>query len=336
MNVLITGANGFLGSYIVDEALKKNYVPYAGIRPSSNREFLQDPRIQFINLHFPDKEKLTEQFLHLKSDGVIFDYVVHCAGIINACRPDDFFRINCEYSQNLVNALIAAGIVPKKFVYISSLSAMGSGDTRSPRPIQYCDTPRPDTFYGKSKRETELFLESLPDFPYISLRLTGIYGPRDRGFIKYVRFIRHGFAPFLGFSPQYLTFTHAHDAARTVFAALESPIVRRTYFVADGDVWTLKEYAAIIKKCLKKKIVLPITFPLWTIKGLAYALDTIYGWFGKSCNILNKDKYNIVSARNWICKTAPLHDELHITPLHRLPEAMQETIKWYKEQKWLR
>ena len=335
MNILVTGANGFLGSYVVNEALEKGWTVFAAVRPSSDRKYLRDSRIRFINLHYTETTTLTGQFCQLKADGTVFDYVVHCAGIINACDKNNFFRVNYEYSKNLVEALIAANAVPQKFVYISSLSASGPGDFHSPKPIMLSDMPTPNTFYGKSKRKTEEFLESLVDFPYMSLRLTGIYGPRDRGFYKYARFVRNGFIPILGFSPQYLTFIHAHDAARIIVAALESPLIQRTYFIADGDVYTLKEYAAIVRKCLKKRIVITFTFPLWLVKSLAYVLDATYGWFGKSCNILNKDKYNIISARNWICETEPLFRDLHIRPQHQLPEAMQETINWYKLEKWL-
>ncbi len=57
--ILITGASGFIGSFLVEKAIEKNYEVWAGIRKTSNREYLQDKRIQFIDLNFSNKEKRT-------------------------------------------------------------------------------------------------------------------------------------------------------------------------------------------------------------------------------------------------------------------------------------
>ncbi|MDR3266385.1 MAG: NAD-dependent epimerase/dehydratase family protein, partial [Tannerella sp.] len=49
--ILITGASGFIGSFLVEEALNKSYQVWAGIRSTSNRQYLRDERIAFINLN---------------------------------------------------------------------------------------------------------------------------------------------------------------------------------------------------------------------------------------------------------------------------------------------
>ena len=51
-NILITGAGGFIGSFIVEEALRRGYKTWAGVRKTTNKEYLQDSRIQFIDLAF--------------------------------------------------------------------------------------------------------------------------------------------------------------------------------------------------------------------------------------------------------------------------------------------
>ncbi len=50
--ILITGASGFIGSTAVDKALELGYETWAGIRASSNRVYLQDERIKFIDLNY--------------------------------------------------------------------------------------------------------------------------------------------------------------------------------------------------------------------------------------------------------------------------------------------
>ena len=74
MKILITGASGFIGSFIVEEALKRGFETWAAIRKSSSKAFLQDERIHFIELDFSSQERLEAQL-----NGYEFDYVVHAA-----------------------------------------------------------------------------------------------------------------------------------------------------------------------------------------------------------------------------------------------------------------
>ena len=50
MKILITGASGFIGSFIVEEAIRQGFETWAAIRRSSSKDYLQDPRIHFIEL----------------------------------------------------------------------------------------------------------------------------------------------------------------------------------------------------------------------------------------------------------------------------------------------
>ena len=63
MKILITGASGFIGSFIVEEALRRGFETWAAVRKSSSRKFLQDERIRFIELDFSSQKKLEQQAL---------------------------------------------------------------------------------------------------------------------------------------------------------------------------------------------------------------------------------------------------------------------------------
>jgi nucleoside-diphosphate-sugar epimerase len=333
--ILITGASGFVGSHLVDAALANGYETYAGVRASSSRTYLQDPRIHFIDLPLADAGKLTETLRQFKATHGAFDYVIHVAGIISATDRSQFERINFCFTKHLADALIAAEMTPKKFIYISSLSSFGPGDGISQRPIRHDDMPRPNTAYGQSKLKAEEYLFSLPAFPFIIMRPTGIYGPRDKGYLAYIKIVNNGFVPFLGRRPQYITFIHVRDLAKATFAACVSPLSRRAYFVADNEVYTTKEYAAIIKKQLGKKRLVSVSFPLWFVKMTFYTIDRLYGWIGRTPASINADKYNILCARSWICDTEPLRTDLHFTPDYRLDEAIKEVIDTYRRDGWL-
>lgn len=170
--ILITGASGFIGSFIVEEALRRGMETWAVVRRTSSREYLQDERIHFIELDFSSVDKLKEQL-----SGHQFDYVVHAAGVTKCLNKEDFFRVNRDGTHNFVEALQALNQPLERFVFLSSLSIFGAIREQQPyKEIEPTDTPQPNTAYGKSKLEAEQLLPS--SFPYIILRPTGVYGPR--------------------------------------------------------------------------------------------------------------------------------------------------------------
>ncbi len=156
--ILITGASGFIGSFLVEKALECGFETYAGVRASSSREYLQDERIRFIDLAFSDKEKLKSQLEEFASANGKFDYIVHNAGVTKSIRPDDFDRVNFRFTANFIDALIDSNTVPEKFVLMSSLSVMGPGDEVNYSPILLKNNPKPNTTYGKSKLLAEEYL----------------------------------------------------------------------------------------------------------------------------------------------------------------------------------
>lgn len=77
MKILITGASGFIGGFLVKEALRRGYETWAGVRATSSRENLQDERIHFIDLKYNNREALTDQLKDFVRD----------AGRLGLCYP---------------------------------------------------------------------------------------------------------------------------------------------------------------------------------------------------------------------------------------------------------
>ena len=69
-NILITGSSGFIGSFLVEEALKRDLKVYAGMRKSSSKKYLQDPRILFAEIDFTNKESIKEFLLKKKQENL--------------------------------------------------------------------------------------------------------------------------------------------------------------------------------------------------------------------------------------------------------------------------
>lgn len=333
--ILITGASGFIGGFLVEKALEKGYDVWAGVRAGSDRSRLQDERIRFIDLKYTDRKALTGQLKDFVQATGAWDYVIHNAGITKTVDKRDFFRVNAGNTQNLIEALAAAGCSPKKFLLMSSLSSYGLGDETSFSPIRPDDPQRPNTVYGKSKLEAEKIVREQTHFPYVILRPTGVYGPGDKDYFMEIKTIQSGFDFAVGFTPQRITFIYVKDLATAAFLALENETVKnRHYFVADGDVYTDHEFASLIQELLPKKRVFRARIPTGLVY-LACLCSEATGKLLKKSMTLNSDKYIILKQRNWICDVTPLQDELGFTPAYNLRKGLEEAIAWYRREGWL-
>lgn len=332
-SVLITGASGFIGSFLVEEGLKRGFTVYAGIRKTSSRQYLKDPRIQFIEIDFSSTTAISGTLEEFKKMGIRFDYIVHNAGLVRAKKKDDFFRVNFRNTKNFIEALVQTGMIPQKFIFISSLAAYGPGDPITMKPVMRHDEPKPVDAYGKSKLEAEKYLISQDSFPWLIIRPTGVYGPREKDYYVFYKTIKRGLEIYIGSSRQIITFIYVKDLARLIFDAMISPVIRLSYFVSDGDEYSTAEFAHIVKKALNIT-TLRLTIPKYIVKGIAFALEKSYALFG-SIPTVNTDKYRIISSINWRCETEPATKDFNFRPEYDLEKGLAEALIWYKSEGWI-
>ena len=339
MKILITGASGFIGSFIVEEALNRGFEIWAAVRKSSSKAFLQDERIHFIELNLSSEAELKQQLKDIQ-----FDYVVHAAGVTKCLHKEDFFRINTEGTKNLVRALLDLQMPLKRFVYISSLSIMGAIREEQPyKEIREQDKAMPNTAYGKSKLEAEQWLVSLNKelekrneklLPYVILRPTGVYGPRERDYFMMAKSIQSHTDFAVGFKQQDITFVYVTDVVQAVFLAMEKGQTGRCYFLSDGEVYQSSTFSDLIRKELGNPWWIRITAPLWLLRIITFCGEYMGHITGK-VTALNNDKYNIMKQRNWRCDINPARQELGYEPQVKLEEGVRRSIAWYKKNKWL-
>lgn len=331
MKVLITGASGFIGSFIVEEALRRGFETWAGVRKTSSRRYLQDNRIHFIDLNLDSEEELIEQLR-----GHDFDYVVHAAGVTKCLHAADFHRINTEGTLHLVEAILKLQMPMKRFVYLSSLSVFGAIREQAPyQEIEETDTPRPNTAYGKSKLEAERYLDSIGnDFSYIVLRPTGVYGPREKDYYMMMQSIERHVDFSVGFKRQDITFVYVKDVVQAVFLAFDHGMSGRKYFLSDGNVYQSSTFSNLVHEALDRPWWVRVKAPLWVLR-LVTLCGEFYGRMTGRMTVLNNDKYNILSQRNWRCNIEPAVDELGFRPHYDLRQGVNEAVAWYKENDWL-
>lgn len=334
IKILITGASGFIGSFLAEGGLERGMSVWAGIRKSSSRKYLTDGRLQFAVLDFMDSERLEDELRKHKQEHGGWDYIVHCAGVTKCRNKEEFEMGNYWATRNFIETLMRLDMVPRRFVYLSSLSVFGPVRETDFSPISADDVPQPNTAYGISKLHSEEYLQSLDGFPYIIFRPTGVYGPRERDYFLMAKSIRKHVDFAAGFSRQDITFVYVKDLVSAIYAGIDKGVCRRAYFVSDGKAYHSRAFSDLIKAELGNPWVLRFVCPLPLLKLISFCAGNIARLL-HTTSTLNSDKYRIMKQRNWRCDISPLVNELDYKPQYPLERGVKETIAWYKREGWL-
>lgn len=345
MKILVTGASGFIGSFIVEEGLERGHEMWAGMRPTSSHRYLDESAVSFVNLDLAHPDILRRQLAECKEQFGGWDVIVHAAGATKCIDKRDFFRVNTDGTRHIVEALRDLEMVPRRFVFISSLGVYGAIREKPVRrptssqpwvyePICEEDVPAPNTAYGASKLAAERFLRGVENFPYVILRPTGVYGPREKDYFMMAQSISRHVDFTVGFRPQEITFVYVKDLVNAVFLAMEKPVVGKSYFISDGQVYHSTAFSDLIAAELGHPFFVRIKAPVWLLRGICAVSGTFSAWF-KHPSTLNNDKFHILRQRNWQCDIEPARRELGYKPCYLLQQGVKETIAWYKKEGWL-
>jgi 2-alkyl-3-oxoalkanoate reductase len=328
VKVLVTGASGFLGSHVAEQLVAAGHQVVALVRRSSNVKFLSG--LKGVELAYGAIEDLASVRAAMKG----IDGVVHAAGLVKARGEEEFFAINVGGTKNLLDAAEAEGAV-KRFVFVSSLAAVGPSDDGKP-VLGQCE-PRPVTHYGRSKLEAERLVVAAKDqLSVVVLRPPMIYGPRDNESFAFFQSVSRKFLPYLGDGKNTLSVIYASDAASACLRALESEDVvsGSTYFIDDGKVYVWKDMLAEIERAIGADAWVRFSVPISILKGAALASESLGRLTGKAV-MLTRDKVNELSAPHWVCDSGDTRRDLGWEPKVQWPEGTRKAVAWYRENKWL-
>ncbi len=331
--VLVVGAGGFAGGFLVEEGLKRGYEMWAGVRASTSRKYLADSRIKFLELDFDEPETLARALSESLPEGEKWDWIVYNLGATKCLSFSDFSKINYEYLRNFTDALTASGKVPAKLLYMSSLSAVGPGDEKDYTPFTEKMIPHPNTRYGASKLKAEMQL-AMSGIPYIVFRATGIYGPRDKDYFLMFEAIKKGVDFSVGYKKQLLSFIYVEDLARAVYDALEKAPTGEVYNIAEPRTYTQKEFREIASEAVGRKHVLAVSMPLWGVRVVSFVAEK-WGVARMKPSTLNRDKFNIMKQRNWAVDVSKARKMFGFDPKVDLREGVERSVTWYKQEGWL-
>jgi UDP-glucose 4-epimerase len=324
--LLITGASGFVGYHLIEEALQNDLEVFAAVRKSSKTDHLKHLGISYIDLDYKNIPALRQQLIELKAD-----YIIHAAGVTSARSQAEYNDINATYTHNLATAAAEAGVNLKKLVLISSLAAIGPIKTLN-GIITEATPPHPVTAYGRSKLLAEEQLRTVKNLNYTILRPTAVYGPRDTGIFIFFKQLVKGIEPYIGRVSQKLSFIYVKDVAKAAIKALYGGD-QETFNLSDGNFYNRYELGDISKEVLQLKTLkfhLPVNF----VKIIAVVSEKV-SYLRNKPAVVNLEKLDELMAVNWSCDNEKAKAELGFYPAYNLQKGLAETLTWYRANKWL-
>lgn len=323
--ILITGASGFVGGFLVEEAISRGVVVHSAVRPSSNTSVLDNLDTELIYFDFEDIDSMTEVLRR-----GAYDYIIHNAGLTKTKEQAAYNKVNDIYLRNLVTAIRKADLSLDKLLFVSSLAAYGPADHQPEGAVTNDSTPHPVTHYGSSKLSAELYLRAQEDIPWNIIRPTAVYGPREYDLLTVYQTIAKHLELYVGLSDQRLTFIYVRDLVRAMMDILLSDHEYTSYFITDTQTYTAQEMNAIIKQELGISNTLKLKLPISIVKIIAYISEKAAGLSGKY-PALNIEKVNELKARDWNCDIKPLVRDISFYAEYDLKQGLAETIAWCKE-----
>lgn len=302
----ITGATGFVGGCVLDQAVQAGWhVRALTRRPQPARE-----HVTWVSGALDNPASLAQLV-----DGA--DAVLHIAGVVSAPDLAGFQAGNIDAVRHMLTATQNAHI--RRFIHISSLSA------REPALSQY----------GWSKAQSEDLVKA-SGLDWTIIRPPAVFGPRDTEMLDLFRMAQRGFQllPPAG----RMSAIYVRDLAQLLLAvakddAHDGPSIGAVFEPDDGrdGGWTHREFADAIANAVGRKPLLRLTSNPILLHSVA-RLDML---FRRSKAKLTRDRAAYIAHPDWVVSANARPPQHFWHAQYPTPAALAETVAWYRAEKWM-
>lgn len=321
MKAFLTGGTGFIGSHLIDLLLSRDMEVFALVRHPEKEPALLEKKVRILR----------GDLFSIPALPAGLDFVFHLAGRTRSLKSADYYTVNRAGTASLCRSLSSLKEQPRVVILSSQAAA---GPSNSGQPVRESDPPSPITPYGKSKLQGEreaLRFESR--FPLTIARASAVFGPKDRDLLPFFRLATKGI--LLSFrEKKEASVIYVKDLAEALFlcASVDLPS-GEIFHIANARSCTWEELgraaaSALGKKCMRVQVP----------RSMAYlcslASEASYQLTGKP-GIFNRDKYRDLVQPRWIMDVGKAAQMLSFKSRFTLERAMEETMAWYLNQKWL-
>ena len=327
MRSLVTGSNGFVGSWLVRELLSTGHQVDAMCRKTSDKSLLegQDCNIVYGDMH--DPESLKEL---VKDVQVVF----HCAAALGARSQEDFDKINVDGVKNLVDAVREANSQLKRVVLVSSVAAGGPSPVDAGRTE--AEPAAPVSQYGRSKLkgEEEIWKLSDTDVEIVVVRPPIVYGPASWSILPLVQSVKFGLATEPGGPTRRFSYVYVEDLVEGIRkAGTVAEASGETFNLTGPEDATFLDFQYVMAKQLNKKTLTLRPGPM-LMKIIGWGADRFQAITGTT-QAFGTDKVREALASSWLVSGEKARTILDFQPSTALELGVEKTLADFKNRKWI-
>lgn len=323
--VLVTGANGFIGSHLVEKFLKEGHEVYGLVRTTSDLSLIKG---MDVSLRRGDITSYTEMEEALYG----IDILVHNAGLASDWGTLESFRnINLEGTKNVSKAAVKNGA--RRIIYMSSTAIHGFNHDH---PATEDDPKNPVFNYGISKLEAEnwvLAFGKQTGIEVTAVRPGNVFGPGDHTFIeKYIKALISGKIAYVNKGQSLTCPTYVNNLADAVYlASFHENAPGEAFIITDGLHINWKQFTEAISD--QMNIRHPrLSIPLGLSLSLASFMEGFYKLL-KSDHAPLITKYRMYNAgTDYHFSIQKAGDILGFEPAADLNKAVEQTILWFRKE----
>jgi UDP-glucose 4-epimerase len=313
--VLVTGANGFVGSALCRALADSGHTVRAALRNDGP-------------LPAGASQKAIVGDIAAAVDWgpllIGVDAVVHAAARAHvlhdaADNADLYLAANLHATTRLAEAAARAGI--RRFVYLSSIKV--NGEETSGCAFTPADRPNPQDVYGRSKLLAEqslLAVAARTGMQVAIVRPPLVYGPGVRAnFLRLMRWVDAGWPLPLGLVDNRRSLVSIWNLCDLLVRLLGDDVpADRVWFVSDGEDLSTRELIRRLGVAMGRKVSMP-PVPVVLLRGVA-ALTGKGAEVARLCSSLSVDISRTASELGW---SAPV----------RIDECLARTVAWYLSER---
>ena len=322
--VLVTGATGFLGKYVVEELIEHGYQVRAFGRNSNVGRSLENSSISFFQGDLTKADDVLEACKGM-------DLVVHAGALSTVWGPwEDFYRANVLGTKYVLEACRQAGI--QRLVYVSSPSIYAA--PKDQLAIKESDAPEENNLnnYIRSKLASEKLFKDYSDVPSIILRPRGLFGIGDTSILPRVINLSQKIGiPLIGDGRQLMDMTCVENVALAIRLAIEAPEAKgEVYNITNGEPRAFRD---LLEESLTG-LGYPIKYrkiPAFLLSVIATSLEFLY----KTLNLkgepaLTRYTYYLLRYSQTL-DISKAEKELGYHPKISISEGIEQYVKDYRK-----
>ena len=263
----MTGASGFVGSFLIPELLHQSYLVKLLLRKSSPQVHFQCKKFRMNNFNDCSLEEIFQNI----------DVVIHLAAKVHIMKDIEkdplveYRKINVELTEKLARQAASSGV--KRFIFVSSIKVNGEF-TEANSKFSPDDKPNPQDPYGVSKMEAEFSLLKLAketDMEVVIIRPPLIYGPGVKAnFLSMMKWLYKKLPLPLANIKNKRSLVFIHNLVSLISVSISHPnAAGQIFLVSDDHDVSTSALLKLMSSFLGKKIKL-FSLPVYALKGLFF------------------------------------------------------------------